>query len=45
MTLDFEPVCGCLGCRAPRAAIVEHPEYGPRAVCETHLEDLEVNSG
>ena len=41
---DFDPVCGLTGCRKPKAAEVEIPGKGTRAVCETHPEELEVNS-
>ena len=41
---DFEPRCGCMDCSNPKAAEVEIPGKGTRAVCEAHLEDLEVNS-
>lgn len=43
MSATFEPVCGCLGCTEPKVDTVDIPGKGPRAVCEDHLEDLEVN--
>ena len=34
-------VCGALGCRDSPVAVVSHPDYGRRTLCETHALDLE----
>lgn len=36
------PICGCLSCHEPAVAIVDHPSYGRRAVCDGHAQDFEV---
>ena len=40
---EFEPVCCRHDCSNPKAAEVEIPGKGTRAVCEQHREQLEVN--
>jgi len=42
---SFGPRCGCIDCTEPKAAEVEIPGKGTRAVCAKHREQLEVNGG
>ena len=35
-------VCCCLGCAEDAVAVVDHPEYGERTVCDEHAAGLEV---
>jgi hypothetical protein len=35
-------ICGCMGCRENAFAIVEHDEYGRRALCRDHAEGQKV---
>lgn len=42
MSTADRPVCGCAGCRNTAAAVIAHPEHGPRTVCESHIAGHEV---
>lgn len=33
-------VCGALGCRETAEFVVRHPDYGRRALCFSHAQDL-----
>jgi imidazoleglycerol phosphate synthase glutamine amidotransferase subunit HisH len=45
MSVKFAPVCGLTGCTNEKADTVQVPGVGQRAVCQKHLEELEVNGG
>lgn len=40
MSADFDAAtnpCGCVGCTDERVAVIDHPEYGRRVVCKSHV--------
>lgn len=41
-TETTEKVCGCGGCTEPASAVIQHPKYGRRTVCDDHSEPFRV---
>jgi hypothetical protein len=35
-------ICGCAGCRAEAAVVIDHPDYGKRVVCTACADGFEA---
>lgn len=41
-TVPPGPTCGCAGCTKRATAVIQHPAYGRRTVCDDHVRDFTV---